>query len=63
MNIFWIRKSIEFNNGLPKLGQMLSCFIVISCAILPVIGDVILKQRLIIVVFTLFNLYNHLSIS
>ena len=49
--------------GLPRLGQFISCCTILFCILIPIISRPILKKRLTFVLFTLMNLYFHLSIS
>ena len=63
LNIFWIRKSVEIGNGLPRLGQIFSYLNILSCGLAPILCDINLKRRLILISFSLLNLYYHLSIS
>ncbi len=51
------------NLGLPKLGQLVSLLIIASCILIPTSSKPMLKKRLIFIIFTLSNLYFHLSIS
>lgn len=61
--MIFIRKSIEFNLGLPKLGQIISITTVGLCILIPTLSKPVVKRRLIFIIFTLSNLYFHLSIS
>ncbi len=63
INVIFIRKSIELNFGLPLIGQIVSLIIAASCILIPTLSKPVLKRRLIFIIFSLSNLYFHLSIS
>jgi phosphatidylinositol glycan class N len=63
LNIIWIRKSIEYEHGLPRFNQALSYLLMIITFIYPAISEPILKKRLVYILFALINFYLHLSIS
>lgn len=63
VNVFFIRQFIVNNWGLPRLGQFISFCTILSCLLIPIISKPILKKRLTFIMFTLMNLYFHLSIS
>lgn len=63
LNIFCVRVSIDYGYGLPRYSQLFSCLVVLSCAFIPIAAEPVLKQRLIFIIFSLLNLYYHLSIS
>jgi hypothetical protein len=63
LNIFCVRISVDYGYGLPKYCQLFSCLVVFSCIFIPITAEPILKQRLIFIIFSLLNLYYHLSIS
>ncbi len=62
-NVVFIRTSIEYEMGLPRLGQILSFSMIPACALIPIVSTQVLKKRLLFVLFTLGNVYFHLSIS
>lgn len=62
-NVFIIRNFIENSMGLPRLGQLISFLIVLSCIVIPIISKPLLKVRLSFICLSLLNVYFHLSIS
>jgi hypothetical protein len=63
LNILMVRKSIESNEGLPKYCQLFSWILILLTFIVPVLSKALYKRRLILILFSLCNLYFHLSIS
>jgi len=63
LNVVFIRTSIDYEIGLPRLGQLLSFTMIPTCALIPIMSTQVLKKRLVFVLFTLGNVYFHLSIS